>query len=91
MHCGVYDRRRSHGYQYTEIYAQWGESKSGLEWLEKAMRLRDTEMANLRTDPLMDPQRKEPRLQAIERQHNPRHSLIVEKSIQWQLCGNHNA
>jgi hypothetical protein len=55
------------------------------------MRLRDTEMANLRTDPLMDPQRKEPRLQAIERQHNPRHSLIVEKSIQWQLCGNHNA
>jgi hypothetical protein len=32
MHCGVYDRRRSHGYQYTEIYAQWGESKSGLDW-----------------------------------------------------------
>jgi hypothetical protein len=55
------------GYQYAEIYAQWGESNAALDWLEKAMRLRDTGIANLRTDPLLDPLRKEPRFQAIER------------------------
>ena len=55
------------GYQYAEIYAQWGESNAALDWLEKAMRLRDTGMANLRTDPLLDPLRKEPRFRALER------------------------
>ena len=43
------------GCQYAEIYAQWGENKAALDWLEKAMRLRDTGLANLRVDPLMDP------------------------------------
>ena len=43
------------GYQYVEIYAQWGENKAALDWLEKAMRLRDTGLSNLRVDPLMDP------------------------------------
>jgi tetratricopeptide (TPR) repeat protein len=56
------------GYQYAEIYAQWGENKAALDWLEKAMRLRDTGLPNLRIDPLMDPLRKEPRFQAIERE-----------------------
>jgi TolB-like protein/tetratricopeptide (TPR) repeat protein len=56
------------GYQYAEIYAQWGENKTALDWLEKAMRLRDTGLANLRVDPLLDPLRKEPRFQAIERE-----------------------
>jgi TolB-like protein/tetratricopeptide (TPR) repeat protein len=56
------------GYQYAEIYAQWGENKAALDWLEKAMRLRDTGLSTLRADPLMDPLRKEPRFQAIERE-----------------------
>ena len=56
------------GYQYAEIYAQWGENKAALDWLEKAMRLRDPGLASLRVDPLMDPLRKEPRFQAIERE-----------------------
>ena len=55
------------GYQYAEIYAQWGENKAALDWLEKAMRLRDTGLPSLRVDPLMDPLRNEPRFQAIER------------------------
>jgi tetratricopeptide (TPR) repeat protein len=55
------------GYQYAEIYAQWGENKAALDWLEKAMRLRDTGLSGLRSDPLMDPLRKEPRFQAVER------------------------
>jgi TolB-like protein/Tfp pilus assembly protein PilF len=55
-------------YQYSTIYAQWGDMAKALEWLESAMRLRDPGLSLLRTDPLMDPLRKEPRYQAVERQ-----------------------
>jgi TolB-like protein len=54
-------------YQYSTIYAQWGETPKALEWLESAMRLRDPGLSLLKSDPLMDPLRKEPRYQAIER------------------------
>jgi len=55
-------------YQYAEIYTQWGDRKAALDWLEKAMRLRDPGLVYLKTDPLMDPLRSEPRLQAIARE-----------------------
>jgi TolB-like protein/Flp pilus assembly protein TadD len=57
-------------YQYSTIYAQWGDTPKALEWLESAMRLRDPGLSLLKTDPLMDPLRKQPRYQAIERQLN---------------------
>ena len=56
------------GYDYATIYAQWGDHAKALEWLDKAMRLRDPGLVLLKTDPLMDPLRKEPRFQAIERE-----------------------
>ena len=55
-------------YQYSEIHAQWGERDAALDWLEKAMRLRDPGLIYLKTDPLLDPLRREPRFQAIERE-----------------------
>jgi TolB-like protein/tetratricopeptide (TPR) repeat protein len=55
-------------YQFTEVHAQWGERDAALDWLEKAMRLRDPGLIYLKTDPLLDPLRKEPRFQAIERE-----------------------
>jgi TolB-like protein/lipoprotein NlpI len=55
-------------YQYATIYAQWGNRAKALEWLETALRLRDPGMEYLKTDPLLDPLRKEPRFQAIERE-----------------------
>jgi TolB-like protein/Flp pilus assembly protein TadD len=55
-------------YQYTTIYAQWGNRSKALEWLETALRLHDPGLENLKTDPLLDPLRKEPRFQAIERE-----------------------
>ena len=55
-------------YQYATIYAQWGGTAKALEWLEKAMRLRDSGLEWLKTDPLLDPLRTEPRFQAIERE-----------------------
>jgi tetratricopeptide (TPR) repeat protein len=55
-------------YQYATIYAQWGNRGTALEWLDTAMRLRDPGLVNLKTDPLMDPLRKEPRFQAVMRE-----------------------
>ena len=55
-------------YQYATIYAQWGDRLKALQWLNTAMRLRDSGLLFLKTDPLMDPLRKEPRFQAIERE-----------------------
>ena len=54
-------------YQYATIYAQWGNRAKALEWLETALRLRDPGLESLKTDPLLDPMRQEPRFQAIER------------------------
>ena len=39
-----------------------------LEWLETALRLRDSGLEYLKTDPLLDPLRKEARFKAIERE-----------------------
>jgi tetratricopeptide (TPR) repeat protein len=55
-------------YQYATIYAQWGDTREALEWLETALRLRDAGLGDLKTDPLLDPLRKEPRFQAVERE-----------------------
>ncbi len=55
-------------YQYATIYAQWGNRAKALEWLETALRLRDPGLEALKTDPLLDPLRNEPRFKAIERE-----------------------
>ena len=55
-------------YQYATIYAQWGNLPKALEWLETALRLRDPGLVELKTEPLLDPLRQEPRFQAIERE-----------------------
>ena len=55
-------------YQFAGIYAQWGNSARALEWLDATVRVRDSGLVALKTDPLVDPLRKEPRFQAIERE-----------------------
>ena len=57
-------------YQYATIYAQWGDHAQALQWLDTAMRVRDPGLIALKTDPLMDPLRQEPRFQAILRKLN---------------------
>ena len=54
-------------YQYATVYAQWGNLAKALEILDTALRLQDPGLEYLKTDPLLDPLRKEPRFQAIER------------------------
>jgi TolB-like protein/Flp pilus assembly protein TadD len=55
-------------YQYAQIYAQWGARPKALEWLDKALSVRDPGLEFLKADPLFDPLRKEPRFQAIEQE-----------------------
>jgi serine/threonine-protein kinase len=54
-------------YQYAEIYAQWGDIPKALDWLDTAYRLPDPGIGTLRVDELIDPLRKQPRFQEIER------------------------
>jgi len=53
---------------YAVVYAQWGNIPKALSWLETALRLGDPELVRVKTEPLLDPLRKEPRFQAIERE-----------------------
>jgi TolB-like protein/tetratricopeptide (TPR) repeat protein len=55
-------------YQYATIYAQWGDTSQSLEWLQKARNLHDSGLSNLKTDPLLDPVRREARFRAIMRE-----------------------
>jgi TolB-like protein len=52
-------------YQYAEIYAQWGDIGTALNWLESAHRLPDPGIISLKTDILIDPLRNEPRFKAV--------------------------
>jgi TolB-like protein/lipoprotein NlpI len=56
----------SAAYQYATIYVQWGDIPKALEWIEAAMRLRDPGLSLLKSDPLVDPMRTQPRYQVIE-------------------------
>jgi tetratricopeptide (TPR) repeat protein len=57
-------------FQLAGIYAQWGNLPKALDWLEKAVHVRDPGLMMLRTDALLDPLHKEPRFQAIDRALN---------------------
>ena len=52
----------------AEIHAQWGNISKALESLEATLRERGAGLAWLKVDPLIDPPRKEPRFQSIERE-----------------------
>jgi Tfp pilus assembly protein PilF len=53
--------------QSAQTYAQWGDTAKALSSLEKALRTRDGALVYLKTWPLLDPVRKEPRFHAIEK------------------------
>jgi serine/threonine-protein kinase len=55
-------------YRYASIYAQWGNTTRALVWLDTAVRLRDPGLSTLKVNALLDPLRKEPRFQVIERE-----------------------
>lgn len=54
-------------YQCAQVYAQWADRPRAVRWLESALRTHDPGLPRLRVDPLLDPLRKEPRFEAVER------------------------
>jgi hypothetical protein len=50
------------------IYGQRGDIARAMDWLDIAVRQHDPYLEYLKTNPLLDPLRKEPRFQAIERE-----------------------
>lgn len=52
---------------YAMVYAQWGNTARALDWIEKASRVKNSNLLLLK-QPLLDPLRKEPRFQAVERE-----------------------
>jgi serine/threonine-protein kinase len=59
------DQGDAGAFSYAEIYAQWGQKATALDWLETAARLRDPGMAEVGIDPMLDPLREEPRFKQI--------------------------
>jgi TolB-like protein/tetratricopeptide (TPR) repeat protein len=51
---------------YAEVYAQWGDKKSALQWLLKAEHMRDPGLAFLKATWELDPIRNEPGFKALE-------------------------
>ena len=52
-------------YQFAQIYAQWGDTRQALDWLRKAIDLRDPGVLNLRIDSFIDPIRQEAEFQSM--------------------------
>jgi len=53
-------------YNLAEVYAQWHDVPLALDCLEKAARAHDPNLGEIRSDPLLDPIREEPRFRAVE-------------------------
>jgi hypothetical protein len=50
------------------IYSQRGDIARAMDWLDLAVRQHDPYLEYIKTNPFLDPLRKEPRFQAIERE-----------------------
>jgi TolB-like protein/Flp pilus assembly protein TadD/limonene-1,2-epoxide hydrolase len=57
-------------YQYSEIYAQWGDIPKALDWIEAAYRLKDPGIRGIKMDAFLAPLRAEPRFQEVVRKLN---------------------
>jgi TolB-like protein len=58
-------------YQYSQLYAQWGEPQQALEWLVTAVRLEDPGLWEIQVDPLLDPIRDAPQFKEVLRRLYP--------------------
>ena len=54
-------------YQYGQVLAQWGDIEAALDWLDKAIRIRDPGVVNMGDDRLLEPLVGKPRYQQLLR------------------------
>ena len=57
-------------YQYAQIHAQLGDKERAIAALERAWAIRDAGLADILVDPMLDPVRREPRVQSIIKRMN---------------------
>lgn len=55
-------------YQQAQVLSQWGQTSEALDKLEHAAKIGDIGLTNARNDPMLDPLRKEPRLNQLLKQ-----------------------
>jgi len=55
---------------YADLYSQWGDARSALDWLATAERTRAAALGTLKVTWLLDPIRNEPEFKALERRLN---------------------
>jgi len=55
-------------YQYAQVYAQWGNTESALDWLQTALDVGDPGSLNIGVDHLLDPIRQESRFADLMQQ-----------------------
>jgi TolB-like protein/thioredoxin-like negative regulator of GroEL len=67
----IAEAARFGAFQIAEMYAWRGEKDQALTWLERAYAQRDGGLTRLKTDPLLDPVRSDPRYAALVRKMNP--------------------
>ncbi len=67
------DQGDAGAFSYAEIDAQWGQKADALHWLGVAARLGDPGMAEVGTDPMLDPIRSEPAFRTIQTLPDPQH------------------
>src|SRR5262245_51801625 len=70
---------------YSWVYAQWRDRERALDNLEAAMRSRDPWLQFVKTYPLTDPLREEPRFQALMRETEI--SRLIDGEIPGRLMG----
>lgn len=51
----------------AQVMAQWGKRDEAIEFLERALALRDAGLVRIKNDPSLDPLRRDSRFAAIER------------------------
>jgi TolB-like protein/DNA-binding winged helix-turn-helix (wHTH) protein/tetratricopeptide (TPR) repeat protein len=57
-------------YQYAQFYAQSGDTKKALDWLDRALKVRDYQLIEMKVDPLLEPLRETQRFKDIVEQLN---------------------
>jgi adenylate cyclase len=70
LHSLIVKHATTHAYQIAQVYAWRNERAQALDWLERAYRQRDGGLESIKTDPLLNNVRTEPRYRALLQKMN---------------------
>jgi TolB-like protein/DNA-binding winged helix-turn-helix (wHTH) protein/Flp pilus assembly protein TadD len=65
LHKAIQVQGDGSAYQYVEVYGAWGDIPRAMQWLRRAVQLRDPGLLAIKTDPFLDSLRKQPEFQQL--------------------------